>query len=44
MLINNIPTHITSCRTFIDAALKRVLDRGWLVLGTEAESFESYSQ
>lgn len=39
-VINNISAHILNCRTAIDAATKRVLDRAWLVLGPEVELFE----
>lgn len=40
MLINNLSAHVTSYRSSIDAAIKRVLDRAWLVLGPEVENFE----
>ncbi len=40
MLINNLFAHVTSYRSSIDAAIKRVLDRSWLVLGPEVENFE----
>ncbi len=40
LLINNLSDHITSSRAAIDGAIKRVLDRAWLVLGPEVDSFE----
>ena len=40
MLINNLSAHVSNYRTGIDAAIKRVLDRSWLVLGPEVEAFE----
>lgn len=40
MLINNLSDHIFNSRDAIDAAIARVLDRGWLVLGPEVKSFE----
>lgn len=40
MLINDLSAHVSCYRTAIDAAVKRVLDRSWLVLGPEVESFE----
>lgn len=40
MLINNLSLHVSSSRVALDAAIKRVLDRAWLVLGPEVEAFE----
>lgn len=40
MLINNLSTHISSHRAVIDAAIKRVLNRSWLILGPEVDAFE----
>lgn len=40
MLINNLSTHIAQHRQLIDAAINRVLDRSWLILGPEVDSFE----
>lgn len=40
MLINNLSDHLASSRIALDAAIKRVLDRAWLVLGPEVEAFE----
>lgn len=40
MLINNLSDHIYNHRDDIDAAIKRVLDRSWLVLGPEVKNFE----
>lgn len=40
MLINNLSAHVSNYRTAIDVAIKRVLDRSWLVLGPEVETFE----
>lgn len=40
MLINNLSDHIFNYRTAIDDAIKRVLDRSWLVLGPEVKNFE----
>lgn len=40
MLINNLSAHVSNYRTAIDAAIKRVLDRSWLVLGPEVATFE----
>lgn len=40
MLINNLQTHIAHHRVLIDGAIKRVLDRSWLVLGPEVKNFE----
>lgn len=41
MLINNLQAHITQSRSIIDAAIARVLDRAWLVLGPEVKEFEA---
>ncbi|MBC7488709.1 MAG: DegT/DnrJ/EryC1/StrS family aminotransferase [Glaciimonas sp.] len=40
MLINNLSAHLGFYRAAIDAAIKRVLDRAWLVLGPEVIGFE----
>jgi dTDP-3-amino-2,3,6-trideoxy-4-keto-D-glucose/dTDP-3-amino-3,4,6-trideoxy-alpha-D-glucose/dTDP-2,6-dideoxy-D-kanosamine transaminase len=40
MLINNLSAHLASQRVLVDKAIKRVLDRGWFVLGPELENFE----
>lgn len=40
MNINNLSAHVTSYRSSIDAAIKRVIDRSWFVLGPEVENFE----
>lgn len=40
MLINNLSDHVSSTRSAIDSAIKRVLDRSWLVLGPEVDAFE----
>jgi aminotransferase EvaB len=40
MLINNLADHLASSRIALDAAIKRVLDRAWLVLGPEVAAFE----
>jgi dTDP-4-amino-4,6-dideoxygalactose transaminase len=40
MFINNLSAHIALHRKLIDAAINRVLDRSWLVLGPEIDSFE----
>jgi aminotransferase EvaB len=40
MLINNLSGHVSNYRTLIDTAIKRVLDRSWLILGPEVDNFE----
>jgi aminotransferase EvaB len=40
MLINNLSDHVSNSRAAIDAAIARVLDRAWLVLGPEVKDFE----
>ncbi len=40
MLINNLSDHVSNSRAAIDAAIARVLDRAWLVLGPEVKNFE----
>lgn len=41
MLINNLSMRVSRNRDAIDAAVKRVLDRSWLVLGPEVAAFEA---
>jgi dTDP-3-amino-2,3,6-trideoxy-4-keto-D-glucose/dTDP-3-amino-3,4,6-trideoxy-alpha-D-glucose/dTDP-2,6-dideoxy-D-kanosamine transaminase len=41
MLINSLNLHIANHRAAIDMAIKRVLDRSWLVLGPEVVRFEN---
>lgn len=41
MLINNLSMRVSRNRDAIDAAVKRVLDRSWLVLGPEVTAFEA---
>lgn len=40
ILINNLAAHSNYLRPRIDEAVKRVLDRGWFVLGPEVKAFE----
>lgn len=40
MLINDLNQHILVLRREIDAAVARVLARGWVILGPEGEDFE----
>jgi len=40
MLINDLSTKIVASREHINAAVARVLDRSWLVLGPEVDAFE----
>lgn len=40
MQINNLSDRIAKSRSAIDAAIARVLDRAWLVLGPEVKDFE----
>ena len=41
MLINDLSLKISNNRKAIDAAIARVLNRSWLVLGPEVNEFES---
>ena len=41
LLINDLKRHTDPLRDELDAAVRRVLDRGWFVLGPEVAAFES---
>jgi len=41
LLINDLGTHSKNLRDIVDAAITRVLDRGWFVLGPEVSAFEN---
>jgi dTDP-4-amino-4,6-dideoxygalactose transaminase len=41
LLINDLQRHTAATREALDASIRRVLDRGWYVLGPEVEAFES---
>lgn len=41
LLINNLQAKFDRHRSLIDAALARVIDRGWVVLGPEVKNFEA---
>jgi dTDP-3-amino-2,3,6-trideoxy-4-keto-D-glucose/dTDP-3-amino-3,4,6-trideoxy-alpha-D-glucose/dTDP-2,6-dideoxy-D-kanosamine transaminase len=41
LLINNLQFKFAQHRSLIDAALARVIDRGWVVLGPEVKNFEA---
>ena len=41
ILFNNFKAHVAAIRPELDAAIARVLDSGWFILGRELEAFEA---
>ena len=41
LLVNDLSSHIQDHRPVIESAIQRVLDSGWLILGTEVAQFET---